>query len=214
VIPKKLHFVWVGDNSKMPVKCIQTWKDNHPDYEVKLWGNKEAHDKCWINKDKIRDMFDKNDYAGVSDIMRYEILFEHGGVYVDVDSYSINPLEDWLLNCDAFASWEQEIMRPQLIANGCIGGIKGAEVWKMCIDEISKKNCKVSEKAWKITGPQLLSELFFKRHANLTVYPSHYFLPEHLTGYVSKVKGHRFASHMWGSVNGYNQMDEKMEKKK
>jgi mannosyltransferase OCH1-like enzyme len=213
MIPKKLHFVWVGDESKMPTKCVQTWIDKNTEYEVKIWGNQEAYDNRWINKSKMTDMFNKKDYAGVSDIMRYEILYEHGGVYVDVDSYCINPLEDWLLGCEAFACWEQEIVRNNLIANGCIGGIPKAGVWKMCIDAISKIDCKVSEKAWKITGPQLLSDLFFKKRANLTVYPSHFFLPEHLTGHISNVTGHRFASHMWGSVNGYNQMDEKMEKK-
>ena len=213
MIPKKLHFVWIGDESKMPVKCIDTWRDKNPDYEVKVWGNDSLKDYVWHNWDKLSDMLHKKDYAGASDIMRYQILYQHGGIYLDADSYCIKPLEDWLLNCEAFASWEQELMRNNLIANGFIGGIPRAETWKMCMDAVATKDCAEQKLAWMITGPILLTDVFFKGQANLTVYPSHFFMPEHHSGYVSKVTGHHFASHLWGSDIGYDNMDNEMQRK-
>ena len=127
-----------------------------------------------------------------------------GGVYIDADSYCLKHLEDWLLDCEAFACWEQEHMRNNLIANGFLGGIPGAEIWKMCIDEVAKRDCKEDKLAWQITGPLLLTDMYFQNRPNLTVYPSHFFLPEHHTGYVTNVTGHRFASHWWGSGVGYD----------
>jgi hypothetical protein len=40
-IPKKLHVIWVGDESKRPDHWIQTWRDKHPTWEFRLWGNTE-----------------------------------------------------------------------------------------------------------------------------------------------------------------------------
>jgi hypothetical protein len=78
---------------------------------------------------------------------------------------------------------------------------------------VATKDCTVQELAWMITGPILLTDIFFKKQANLTVYPSHFFMPEHHSGYVSKVTGNRFATHLWGSGIGYDNMDEVMRKK-
>jgi mannosyltransferase OCH1-like enzyme len=211
MIPKKLHFIWIGDESKMPSKCMSTWHEINPDYEFKVWGNESLNDYVWRNWDKLSDMLHKKDYAGASDIMRYQILYEHGGIYIDADTFCVKPLEDWLLNCDAFASWEQEIVRNNLIANTIIGGVPGAETWKMCMDAVATKDCTEDKLAWMITGPMLVTDVFFKAQANLTVYPSHFFMPEHHTGYKSKVTGHHFASHLWGSGTGYDNMDDRLE---
>lgn len=213
MVPKKLHFIWIGDESKMPKACIDTWVQKNPDYEVTIWGNDSLKDYVWRNWNKISDMLHKKDYAGASDIMRYQILHEQGGIYIDADSYCVKPLEDWLLNCEAFACWEQEIVRNNLIANTYIGGVQGADIWSKCIEEVSKRDCTEQKLAWMITGPMLVTDVFFKQQANLTVYPSHFFMPEHHTGYKSNVTGHHFASHLWGSDVGYDNMDEQLKGK-
>lgn len=214
MIPKKLHFIWIGDDSKMPVKCIDTWMTKNPDYGINIWDNNSLKNNVWRNWDKISDMLDKKDYAGASDVMRYQILENEGGIYVDADSYCIKPLEDWLLDCEAFACWEQEHVRNNLVANGFIGGVAGAEVWKLCNEEIAHKDCKENKLAWMITGPLLLTEIYFNKYPNLTIYPSHFFMPVHHTGHKSNTTGHIFASHMWGSDMGYDNMDAEMEKRK
>lgn len=211
MIPKKLHFIWIGDESKKPVKCIDTWMKKNPDYEVKVWGNNQLQTVNWNNHRQLHDMLNKKDYAGASDVMRYEILYEHGGIYIDADTFCVKPLEDWLLNCESFASWEQELVRNNLIANTIIGGVPGAQTWKLCMDAVATKDCTEEKLAWMITGPMLVTDVFFKAQANLTVYPSHFFMPEHHTGYKSKVTGHHFASHLWGSGTGYDNMDDRLE---
>jgi mannosyltransferase OCH1-like enzyme len=211
MIPKNLHVIWIGDENKKPEQCISSWKDKNSSFNFKLWGNDELKNTNWKNRNKIQDMLNKKDYAGVSDIMRYEILFNHGGVYVDADSYCIKPLEDWLLDCQAFACWEQEIIKNNLISNAYIGGVKNASVWKLCIDEVSKTDCTQNKQPWLVTGPKMLSDLYFKHQPDLTVYPSHFFIQTHHTGYKTNVTGHYFANQLWGSVNGYSNMDSRKE---
>jgi mannosyltransferase OCH1-like enzyme len=213
MIPKILHFIWIGDESKIPSQCIDTWRQKNRDFKLKIWGNNDLKTVHWENRKQLDEMLAKKDYAGASDVMRYEILYEHGGIYIDADSYCIKPLEDWLLDCQAFASWEQELVRNNLIANTYIGGVPGADVWKLCIEEVSRKDCTEPKLAWMITGPMLVTDVFFKAQANLTVYPSHFFMRTHHSGYVSKVTGHHFADHLWGSSIGYDEMNKHLEGK-
>jgi len=62
---------------------------------------------------------------GVADIMRYEILFNEGGIALDADSLCLRPLEDWVLEPAAFAAWEHEHIRPGLIAAAALVAAKG-----------------------------------------------------------------------------------------
>lgn len=210
MIPKKLHFIWIGDQSKMPVRCIDTWMSKNRDYKVNIWDNNSVQRTNWKNYRQLHDMLIKKDYAGAADVMRYEILYEHGGIYIDADTHCLKPLEDWLLNCEAFACWEQEIIRNNLIANTVMGSVPGAEALKMCMEEVATKDCTEKKLAWMITGPMLVTDVFFKRQANLTVYPSHFFMPTHHTGFKTNVTGHNFADHLWGSGVGYDSINQQM----
>lgn len=39
MIPKKIHYIWVGNNPKSSLieECIATWKNKLPDYEIIEW---------------------------------------------------------------------------------------------------------------------------------------------------------------------------------
>lgn len=41
MIPKKIHYVWIGDKKKpkFVLDCIDTWKKFLPDYEIIEWNN-------------------------------------------------------------------------------------------------------------------------------------------------------------------------------
>ena len=41
MIPRTFHFIWVGDESRRPDNCIDTWRAAHPDWQFRLWGNAE-----------------------------------------------------------------------------------------------------------------------------------------------------------------------------
>jgi mannosyltransferase OCH1-like enzyme len=67
-------------------------------------------------------LFNMGEFAGVSDLMRYEILAAHGGV--DADSVCLEPLDD-LLHLNSFAVFENEQIYPDRIANGFLGANAG-----------------------------------------------------------------------------------------
>ncbi len=73
------------------IKSLETtWIKNHPDWEYKLWTEKEIDALSLKN----REMYDYAvNYGEKSDIARYEILYRFGGVYVDTDFESYKPLD-------------------------------------------------------------------------------------------------------------------------
>jgi mannosyltransferase OCH1-like enzyme len=206
VISKKLHFVWIGDESKRPDHCIDTWKTINPDYEVKVWGNDDLKSHKWFNAKHIQDMV-RHELCGVADLMRYEILYNEGGITLDADSVCLAPLEDWLLKPDAFAHWEQETRRLGLINVSVMASVPENPFFGECIERLRAKESLVKERAWITTGPMHITEVYHQTEYPLTVYPSHYFTRDHFSGYRYEGNGHCFATQFWGSTNGYERQE-------
>jgi mannosyltransferase OCH1-like enzyme len=199
MIPKKLHFVWVGDESKCPHNCIDTWKSLNPDYEVRIWGNKELEDLEWVNKAHMEQMWDR-ELNGVADMMRYEILYNEGGITLDADSICLRPLEDWLLEPSEFSCWENELVRPGLVAAGYLGSVPKSTFFGQIIEDIKAAPTVVDKMAWETVGPLRVTVAWRTTGYPLTIYPSHYFIPSHFTGQTYEGSGQQFASQVWGST--------------
>jgi len=113
-IPKLLHFIWIG--SSMPEKYIaniNTYIANNPGYDIWIWHDENTNpeqmqnqiinlQKCkmqninlnqmqFVNANGIEKM--KN-WAGKADIIRYEIIYNYGGMYIDVDSRSVKGFDN------------------------------------------------------------------------------------------------------------------------
>ena len=83
VIPRKIHQVWVG--SKPVPKHTQDWINlcKKYGYEYKLW--REGDLTELMNQKYFDDMMQRKSYQGCADIARYEIVYKHGGLYIDTD---------------------------------------------------------------------------------------------------------------------------------
>lgn len=198
VIFRTIHIVWVGDEQRRPDNCIDTWRRRNPGWAVKIWGNKELLSLEWNNHKHIGQMLERGRLAGVADMMRWEILDKHGGFAIDADSICVRPLEDWLFEPQVFACWENEIVRPGLIANGYVYSHPGNPLIQQVIDDIYALPNLDKGAPWKLTGPQRLTDTFRNmQYGGLTIYPSHYFMPTHYTGHKYTGAGPVFAEQFW-----------------
>ncbi|MGE3769983.1 MAG: FkbM family methyltransferase [Bdellovibrionales bacterium] len=208
MIPRILHFIWVGDESRRPDNCIATWRQFHPDWEIKVWGNAELHGREWANSKHIKTMWDERSYDSVADMMRYEILLAEGGVYVDADSVCLRPLSDVFLECDAFAAWENEFALPGLIANNILGFHAGDVLLAKLVESIRAKPDVAGLPPYKVTGPLALTLLVQEmRYDKLTVLPSHFFMPKHHSGQSYTGRGPVFAAHFWAGTRNTSLFD-------
>lgn len=104
MIPKIIHYCWFG-KTKLPKsarKCIDSWKKQMPDYEIKEWNESNFN----INQvPYVKQAYNKKKYAFVSDYARFYILYYYGGIYFDTDVELLKPIYD-LVDYSAFMGCE------------------------------------------------------------------------------------------------------------
>lgn len=105
LIPKKIHYCWFSEN---PIpdplqKCIDSWKEKCPDYEIICW-NEKNYD---VNKRRYTaEAYANQKYGFVADVARFDILYEHGGIYLDTDVELLKSLDEMLYQ-EAFIGAEK-----------------------------------------------------------------------------------------------------------
>ncbi|RHW48906.1 glycosyltransferase family 32 protein [Lactobacillus bombicola] len=106
MIPKIIHYVWVGRNP-MPQnirRCMKTWRKHLQDYQFIQWSedNFDLHENKYIEQ-----AYQAKKWAFVSDYIRAKAIYEYGGIYLDTDVLVLDDLKE-LLNDRAFVGFENK----------------------------------------------------------------------------------------------------------
>jgi len=153
-VPKVIHFIWIGPNSfpKESLENVRSWVDHHPDWTFKFWTDRRrplphSHMKLHLVTDftftQLEECYhNSNNYGEKSDILRYEILNQEGGLYVDHDVKCFKSFLPFHKNFDLYCGIEPP-HRPVLsssvsICNNIIGVRPGHPVIKAAIDQVKK----------------------------------------------------------------------------
>ena len=145
MIPKIIHQIWLGPN-KRPDIWMDTWKvdylKQYPDWTYKLWTESELDKLDMVNKNLYNN---EKFYNCKSDIARYEILYQQGGIFMDADSMwikksdnSLDKILDMAKEQGAFCA--EEPVNKWSLANGVIGFAKEHIVLKQNIEYIKNDN--------------------------------------------------------------------------
>jgi len=178
-IPKIIHHIWLG--SPFPEKYEQlreTWKQHHPDWEFILWTDEDVAALGLENQTQ----YDETPNYGVkSDIVRYEILYRFGGLYVDTDFECVQPFDVFHHCCDFYSG--AAACEWVVIYNGLIACAPGHPVLRFCIDNICSSGGK-QETGKDIdmrTGPHFFTNCFFSAlhecDGPSVIFPAAYFYP-------------------------------------
>ncbi|WP_322971833.1 glycosyltransferase family 32 protein [Faecalibacter sp. LW9] len=95
MIPKKIHYFWFGKGKKSELTefCIESWRKNHPDFEIIEW----TEDNFDVTSNiYIKQAYEQKKWAFVSDYARAKILYEEGGFYLDTDMEIKSPLHEFM----------------------------------------------------------------------------------------------------------------------
>lgn len=104
MIPKIIHYCWFG-KGLMPQsqkKCIKGWKKLMPDYTIMRW-DEDTFDYTQYSASKYA--YEVKKYALVSDVCRYNVLAQYGGIYLDTDVEVFKRFDDFL-DCNFFSGVE------------------------------------------------------------------------------------------------------------
>lgn len=201
---RTLHFVWVGDEPQ-PMEQINSWALHNiatttPRCQIKIWGDMEYNGKTpdssgtsevpieWPLKHRMDQMRATGQLCGVADLMRYQILYEHGGITLDADSVCERPIPQWIWDIPNALCHENEVARPGLLA---LGFMKFK--WRKhpflayLIDQIDRIGWQDGLPAWQAVGPQRLTDEYRKwvrmfNGNDIMILPSALFIPNHFSG--------------------------------
>jgi inositol phosphorylceramide mannosyltransferase catalytic subunit len=178
-IPRIIHQIWLG--SPLPEAFIalqQTWITYHMgrNWLYKLWTDEDIAQLGLYNQ----EFYDATDNYGVkSDIARFEILYQFGGVYIDMDYECLAPLDELHDKYDFYTALQPlDTMFVQL-GSALIGSHPGHPILKHCIETV--KSDWHHKGAPKKTGPVHFTKSFYalagKDGSNDIAFPAFYFYP-------------------------------------
>ena len=124
MIPKIIHFCWFGQlkKTRLVKKCIRSWKKYLPDYQIIEW-NEDNYDLSAAPV-FVQDAVKAKKWAFAVDYIRYQVIYEHGGIYFDTDVEVLKNFDSFRRN-KAFFGFEDK----KQIASGLgFGAEKGTPI--------------------------------------------------------------------------------------
>jgi hypothetical protein len=205
-IPKAIHYCWFGG---APIRedfagYITGWKKLCPDYDIVRWDESNYDVK---KNEYMYEAYKNKKWGFVSDYARLDIVYRHGGVYLDTDVELVRNIDDLL--CDeAFYGFEGRLY----VNNGSgFGAVAGSSMIAEQM-EIYRKLSFVNEdgalnlipapihQTKLLVSKGLKQDNTLQKIEGMTVYPSDVLSPlSHETGVVSSTKN-TYAVHHYSST--------------
>ena len=206
MIPKKIHYFWFG-KGKMPelaLKCIESWRVNLPDYELKEW-NENSFD---INSNfYVKEAYESRKFAFVTDYVRLYALYTEGGIYMDTDVEVLKNLDSFL-DLPAFSGFEDNMHIP----TGIMAAEKGSIWAKWQLEYYSGRHFLLPDGTLDLTtnvdiiGGLMEEKGFILKNGLynfqniITIFPKDYFCPKsHTTGKIELTENTYTIHHFAGS---------------
>ena len=206
-IPKKVHLIWIGGEQPDYLKYfLKSFRENMPDFEIRIWGNKELNKKYFpltyeyikkakkyqgkpmreekelgghIMRDKNKKPYLHSKWAQITDLMRLEIVYREGGFYFDTTFEILKPMYNLLNKKYKFVGCNEvpRFKRMPFLSNSFFGAIPKSPILKRLLSKGFLNSIDFSSPYVDFqTGPHYL-----RSGINLTdnhyIYPTKYFYP-------------------------------------
>ncbi len=200
-IPKHLGHIWIGPK-RAPEEWMRTWCDLHPTWDYTLYDNDFLRSGEFRTKAQIDEYMKRGWYAGAADLLRYEILFRHGGYMAGADSICLHAVDE-LFEDDGeiYTIYENEFLRGQLVAP-IVASVAGHPFLDLILDHLSNVPPAYLDHPWKQTGNLFVAEMIEKHRPDIVIWPSHILIPEHFAGRKYTGDGKVYAHQMFGETLG------------
>lgn len=204
-IPKIIHQIWLGSPVPEAYKeLMQTWIDFHlgRGWIYKLWTDENVHEITLYNQ---RYYDETDNYGAKSDILRWELLYQQGGLYVDVDYECLRSFDIFHYTYDFYTGIQPLDTHFVQLGAALVGCRPGHPILKHCIETI--KDDWHEKGAPKKTGPVHYTRSFYcmaGKDGNIDIaLPPYYVYPLGSQEKVSRdnydtwVEQGAYANHWW-----------------
>ena len=160
-IPRIFHQIWVGPDP-LPDEFAaygQTWLDQHPGWELKLWTDENFPPRESLIRPEAADLLRAPWERG--DILRLELLFTQGGVHVDTDFECKRSIEPLVEDADVFVGFR----KPGKLNGALMGSVPGHPLVEKGLREIKPqlmygKKMATGDNLKDTTGPEFIDAIF------------------------------------------------------
>ena len=218
MIPKTIHYCWFGGNPKPKsvIKCINSWKKYCPDYEIIEW-NEDNYDIS--SNQYMKEAYEAKRWAFASDYARVDIMYNHGGIYLDTDVQVIKSF-DPLLKSSSFFGFEDDGDGLFYIGLGLgFAAEKGNKLVKNVMDSYKDLSFINPDGSLNmIPSPQLNTKIFIDNGFLLNntkqqidgnvVYPGDYFDPKNFNTGIMTITDNTYSIHHY-DASWYDEGDKK-----
>ena len=203
-IPRKVHLIWIGGEPPDYFKLfLGTFQEHFSEFEIKVWGNKELTRKNFpktidfIRKAKKlqgKQMIDDygeqmydfrldpltySKWAQITDLMRLEIVYNHGGYYFDTTFEILKPMYHLLNRKEPFVGCNEypRFKNADILSNSFFGAIKHSPILHklLSLKNLNKINFHTMAVDFE-TGPGYLRDGITTKD-NVHIFPAKYFYP-------------------------------------
>lgn len=197
-IPKRLGHIWIGPYNP-PLDWMQSWKEHHPDWEYVLYDNDYLQSSNFRTRAQIDEYWRRGDFAGVSDLMRYEILLKNGGFIPEADSVCLRPADELFPAPRAYTVYENEFVRGKLVSP-ILACEPQNPFLEAIVSHMEGLDPATMAEPWRATGNLAIAKLIRSHTPDITVFPSHYFIPRHPDGEAYEGDGPIYAQQLFGTT--------------
>lgn len=206
-IPKIIHQIHLGQNAMKAeeVQWQNTWKLKNPDWDFILWDDEKV--KKDLNITYLEIFNECKNFSEKSDVLRFDILYQFGGLYIDTDFECLKNIDPLFENKEVVLFRQSE----EKICGAFFGATKGNDHVKKLIDGLPERYERFGKRPDVISdvkyGPEYVTHTLGYEIAEVdgfgsekkTVYPYMWWQTTRKTEDFSKTHPEAYAVHHWGS---------------
>lgn len=202
VIPHIIHQIWIGGPVPQAFESyMNSWKRMNPDWEYRLWTDENIHELFPLYN---QCFYDQTESMGVkSDLLKWEIIYRFGGIYVDVDFECLHSFDFLNFRYDFYTAYQPLDAFFVQLGAALYAASPGHPILKHCIETI--KDDWHEKGAPKKSGPVHFSKSFMAMAGKDgfcdIAFPAFYFYPlgsqETILRYAQWMRDGAWAVHHW-----------------
>lgn len=178
MIPRVFHRIWVGGPEPSWLEPFgRSWVEHHPGWELRQWTDDNVSSLFPLTNQRLYDQAETlaPNHVGQlrADVLRYELLWRRGGVYVDADFRCLRPLDGLIDGMDCFATFEEQ---GRWVANGLMGAVPSHPTIGHLIEGLDTSVGDGGRRPAQMSGPQYLTKVW-RRHGGMEVLDQRHFYP-------------------------------------